>query len=284
MTTKTPLRYPGGKSRLTNFIKMVMDKNKLVGGEYAEVYAGGAGVAVNLLSCGYASRVHINDVNPFIFSFWKCVFEQSDKLCELIWNTPVTMETWHAQKVVFENAKGRSSLELAFAAFFLNRTNRSGILSGGVIGGKDQTGKWKIDARYNKENLCLKIETISGFSDRVSIYQLDAEVFLSKVASKLPPESLIFLDPPYFVKSERLYQNLYSAKDHARLAKKVRRLRRPWLISYDDVAEIRTLYYGLRRISYGIQYSAADRSFGDEVIFVQPRMKIGSIKDPLAVA
>jgi DNA adenine methylase len=284
MTTRTPLRYPGGKSRLTGFVKLVMDQNGLSGGEYMEPYAGGAGVALNLLSSDHAAHVHINDINEAIFAFWKCVFDDPDNLCQLIHDTPVTMDTWHQQKAVFENQTGKSTLELGFAAFFLNRTNRSGILTGGVIGGKKQLGKWKIDARYHKENLCLKIETLSTFADRVSLYNLDAELLLNRIGKALPKKSLTFLDPPYFVKSKRLYEDLYTPKDHARIAERVKKLKRPWIISYDKVPQISRLYFDLRGLSYDLPYSAGRKHNGAEVIFVSSYLQDTGISDPLTVS
>jgi DNA adenine methylase len=236
------------------------------------------------LSSGHANRVHINDQNPAVFAFWKSVFETPDELCRLIRETPVTMRTWHLQKGVLENSCTAETLELGFATFFLNRTNRSGILDGGVIGGKEQKGKWKIDVRYHKDNLCLKIETLSTFADRVSLYNLDAEKFLKQIGRKLPRKTLIYLDPPYYVKSDRLYQNLYSPTDHARIAKQVRKLKKPWVISYDDVPQVRNLYHGLRMLSYKLPYSAGKKHMGAEAIFLAPRLKEIAITDPLEVS
>jgi DNA adenine methylase len=275
-TTLTPLRYPGGKSRLAPFIKRLMDHNQLTGGEYVEVYAGGSGVALALLSSGHANRVHINDLNPGVFAFWKSVFKHCDELCQLIRETPVSMRTWRRQREIFTAGGNGDDLALGFATFFLNRTNRSGILTGGVIGGKEQSGKWRMDVRYNKDALSLKIETISTFADRVRLYQLDAEKFLKMLVPRLPKKSLIYLDPPYFSKSKRLYQDLYSAKDHARLSRQVRKISRPWLISYDDVAPVRQLYDGCRRIRYGLPYSAGQKCSGAEVLFFSRRVKIPS--------
>jgi DNA adenine methylase len=261
-----------------------MDVNGLTGGEYVEPYAGGAGIALNLLSSGHAERVHINDLNPAVFAFWKSVFEEPDELCQLIRDTPVTMTTWHLQKAILADARNASTLQLGFATFFLNRTNRSGILDGGVIGGKEQKGKWKIDVRYHKENLCLKIGTISTFSDRVSLYNLDAELLLKQIGPTLPRRTLIYLDPPYYVKSDRLYQNLYVAADHARIAKAVRKLGKPWVISYDDVQEVRELYVGLRMLSYKLPYSAGKKHMGAEAIFLAPRLNDLTITSPLEVS
>ena len=218
MSTLTPLRYPGGKSKLTGFIKMVMDLNGLAGGEYVEAYAGGCGVALGLLSSGHAERVHINDLNPSVHSFWKCVFEEPDALCRLIRDTDVTMDTWYRQRHTIQNPRQYSQLERGFAAFFLNRTNRSGILTGGAIGGTEQSGKWTMDVRYNRDALCLKIDTISTFADRVTLYNLDAEVLIETVIPQLPENTLIYLDPPYYMKAKRLYQDSYTPADHARIA------------------------------------------------------------------
>lgn len=260
-----------------------MDDNRLTGGEYAEPYAGGAGIAVNLLSSGHATHVHINDINPAVFAFWKCVFESSDDLCHLIRQTPVSIKTWNAQREVMKAPASATRLELGFATFFLNRTNRSGILDGGVIGGKEQNGKWKIDARYNKDNLCHKIETLSTFGERVSLYNLDAEEFIRIVVPKLPRKTLVYFDPPYFVKSGRLYQNLYSPSDHSRIASKVAKLRKPWVISYDDVPQIREMYSNFRMISYPLPYSAAKKYLGAEALFLSPRLKDVDVASPLEV-
>ena len=267
MTTLTPLRYPGGKSRLTPFVEMLMEVNGLTGGHYVEPYAGGAGLAISLLVSGHASKIHINDLNPAVFAFWKCVFGDTDKLCALIRKTPVTMKTWAKQKAVLEDAENQDMLSLGFAAFFLNRTNRSGILTGGVIGGKEQLGKWGIGARFHKENLCLKIERAAGYASQVEVYSQDAEVFLRNLVAKLPKKSFIYLDPPYYVKSKRLYKDLYSPDDHARIAKFVQRLKRPWMISYDDVPAVRELYTQRRLVSYALSYSAATKYRGDEALF-----------------
>lgn len=283
MLTRTPLRYPGGKSRLTGFLRLVMDKNELAGGEYVEVFAGGAGVALGLLASGHASRVHINDLDPAIFSFWKSVFEAPHELCKLIQDVKVDVATWNRQRHILSQPESHSFIELGFAAFFLNRTNRSGILLGGLIGGKNQDGEWKMDVRFNKENLCLKIEEISCYSDQVNLYNLDAEALLKTVVKKLDSKSLVYLDPPYFVKSKRLYRDTYVAEDHQRLAKEITGLHVPWVVSYDDVKEIRDIYAGHRRMRYKLSYSAGTKFSGNEVIFLSPGLKTTKCSSPMEV-
>lgn len=171
----TPLRYPGGKSKVANYIKLLFELNGIRDGIYVEPYAGGAGVALALLLDEYVSEIHINDLNPSIYSFWSAVLNQTEELCDLISVTPVSMEEWSKQYEIQEQPDGKTTLELAFSTFFLNRTNRSGIISkAGVIGGKDQTGKWKIDARYNKEELIKRIRFIAMYRDRINLTRLDA--------------------------------------------------------------------------------------------------------------
>src|SRR5581483_2520572 len=280
-TTHTPLRYPGGKSRLAPFVRQILDENGLTGGEYAEPYAGGSGIALSLLITGDASRVHINDLNSRVYAFWKSVFQQPDELCKLIRDTSVTIRSWKRQRSIFHAPNDHSELEVGFATFFLNRTNRSGILTGGVIGGINQRGRWKINARYNKTALCLKIERIATYADRVFVYNLDAEVFLTKLPRFLSGKSLVMLDPPYYRRSQRLYQNLYEHHDPARIAKIVTNLKVPWIISYDDEPEVRKLYSSFRNRTYGLLYSAAEKYIGMEVLFFSPKLKLPREPSPV---
>lgn len=281
MLTRTPLRYPGGKSRLTGFMRLVMDRNNLTGGDYVEVFAGGAGVALGLLVSGHASRVHINDLDPAIHAFWKSVFDEPHALCRKVRDAKVNIETWKRQREILAAPKDHATLELGFAAFFLNRTNRSGILQGGLIGGKEQSGEWKMDVRFNKDALSLKIEEISCFADQVHLYGLDAEALLKTLIPKLGAQCLVYLDPPYYVKSQRLYRDHYSPEDHQRLAKKVSMLQVPWVVSYDDVEEVREMYAGHRRMRYKLSYSAATKYAGEEVLFVSPGLKLAQGTTPM---
>lgn len=280
-TTHTPLRYPGGKSRLTPFVRQILEMNDLKGGEYVEPYAGGSGVALGLLLNGDVSRVHINDLNTRVFAFWRSVFQQPDELCKLIRDTRVSVSSWRRQRNVFSSPSDHSELEVGFATFFLNRTNRSGILTGGVIGGLNQTGRWKIGARYNKITLCLKIERIATYANQVFVYNVDAEKLLAKLATSLPRKSLILLDPPYYRKSQRLYQDLYKSDDHARIASMVGKLKLPWMISYDDEPDIKKLYRGFRKRTYGLLYSAAEKYTGTEVLFFSPKLKLPKVSLPI---
>jgi len=266
----TPLRYPGGKGKLTAYIKALMKENRLLDGEYVEPYAGGAAIALELLFHEYVARIHINDVSRPVYSFWKSVLRHTEALSKLIIDTGLTVKSWDKQKNILEHADDYDNLALGFATFFLNRTNRSGILNGGIIGGRDQTGPWKIDARYNAAELVQRIKAIAGMGHRIKLTRQDALKFLKAGTAKWPQKTLIYIDPPYYVKGRDLYYDFYEPKDHAKVATFITESinRQKWIVSYDNVPAIRDLYRGAPHIVYDIGYSAAKTSKqGSEVMF-----------------
>lgn len=273
----TPLRYPGGKGKLAEFLKAIVVRNDLVGGAYVEPYAGGAAVAIELLLLDYVEEIHINDLNPGIYAFWKSVLDHTDELISLIKTTSVTMDEWYAQKAIHSSCSA-DVLQLGFSTFFLNRCNRSGIIKGGVIGGKAQEGKWKLDARFNKDNLVERIEQISRFKDQIFLYNSDAAQLVASLSTKLPKRTLYYLDPPYYVKGKGLYDNFYCHDDHASVASTMGSLDSShWVVSYDDVEQIRSLYSNYRALSYRLSYSAQTREKGGEIMFFSPLMEIPDI-------
>jgi DNA adenine methylase len=263
----SPLRYPGGKGKLARFVADIIRLNGLEDGLYVEPYAGGAAVALELLLTGIVRRIAINDLSRPIYAFWMAVLEQAQELATLIRETEVSMETRdHAKRVLMRgDAQG---VELAFATFFLNRTNRSGILNGGAIGGIDQTGPWKIDARYNKEELIYRINKISRMRGRISLTNLDAIKFINSQNFTWPTRTLVYLDPPYYKKGRDLYYNFYNHQDHIGVALATAQLRHVrWMVSYDDVAPIHVMYEHAPCLRYTIGYSARERGRGTEAMF-----------------
>lgn len=274
----TPLRYPGGKGKLAPYVAAVMEENGLCGGTYVEPYAGGAAVAISLLLSGHAQRVHINDLSREVHAFWKAVLDNTEDLLALISDTPVTMDTWRRMQGILADPDA-SILELGFATFFLNRTNRSGILNGGVIGGKHQTGPWKLDARYNKVDLARRIRTIVDKRSSIHLHQEDARRLIKRLAPRLAELNLIYLDPPYFQKGQGLYLNFYEEGDHALLADTLKGLhpRARWMLSYDAHPTIERLYRTFRGFSYTLNYTAQQRMRGRELIYFSRGMRIPAL-------
>jgi DNA adenine methylase len=253
-----------------------MKANRLLDGEYVEPYAGGAAIALELLFHEYVSRIHINDVSRPVYAFWRSVLQHTDELCRLVRDTPRTVRAWDKQKKILANQANHDVLAVGFATFFLNRTNRSGILNAGIIGGRDQSGAWKIDARYNAKELTSRIEAIAKMRSRISLTKMDALKFLKKGVMRWPKKTLIYLDPPYYVKGRDLYYHFYRHEDHERVARFVldEISAQQWIVSYDDVPEVRELYEGCRRSVYSIGYSARTTSQGTEVMFFSDALDV----------
>jgi DNA adenine methylase len=231
-----------------------------------------------LLLKGHATTVHINDLDPSIHAFWHCVINETEALCRLIRQRPVSAAEWARQRAVQQAPSNHDIVELGFSTFFLNRTNRSGIIcSGGMIGGAAQTGPWKLNARYNKTELVSRIERIASCREQIHLHREDAEQFLLKILPILPSQSLVYLDPPYYVKgTRRLYSNFYNHDDHERIAEVMTTASTPWLVSYDDQIEIRRLYRPFRTRRYHLTYTARDRSDGNEVLIFSDDLIIPS--------
>lgn len=272
----TPLRYPGGKAKLAGFVKRLMKENRILDGEYVEPYAGGAAIAMELLFEEYVEQIHINDVSRPVHAFWKAVLDHTEPLCRLVRDTPLTVRAWDKQRGIMDKPREHDVLELGFATFFLNRTNRSGILNGGIIGGRDQAGPWKIDARYNASELVNRIQSIAAMKDRIKLTRNDALKFLKSGVAKWSSRTLIYLDPPYYVKGRDLYYDFYEPEDHASVAEFVRTgiIRQRWIVSYDNAPPIRQLYKGSPYIAYDIGYSARSASQGSEIMFFGDSLQV----------
>ncbi len=280
---RSPLRYPGGKVKITNFVKLLFLKNGFVGKDYVEPYAGGSNVALNLLFEEYVSHIHINDINRGVYSFWQAVLNNTEQLCRRISKCPLDMKEWRRQKKVQEEANP-TPLDLAFSTFYLNRTNRSGIITGGVIGGNNQRGSWKMDARFNRNELIRRIEKIGRFSSRITLTQEDGAFYLRRKLNGLPKDAFLFLDPPYYAKSRLLYEHNYKHDDHVEVAGLIKRSNRPWIVSYDATPQILKIYRGCTRLHYDLNYSAASPFRGREVMFFSPGLKRPSVKTPAKIS
>lgn len=278
--TFSPLRYPGGKTQLTSFVKNLLLTNNITNGTYIEPFAGGAGVAIQLLLAGDVKSIVINDYDKSIYSIWYSILNNTQKFITLILDTPVTINEWHNQKAIYlQNKNRQNSLEGAFATFFLNRTNVSGIISGGPIGGLKQTGKYKIDCRFNKTDLIKKIKLISDRKEDITLYRKDALEFINLIPENYNSDStLIFFDPPYYVQGKNLYLSFYSNNSHKKLFKKIDILKDfYWITTYDYVPQIAEIYYNAnQKYEYELSYSANQKRRAKEFMFASDKIKISS--------
>lgn len=276
----SPLRYPGGKAKLGEFLSAVIVMNNLQDGVYVEPYAGGAGAALSLLFSERVERIILNDIDRRIFAVWRSILNNSARFLRKLTNKPITIDEWYKQKEIYDHSKRNSELAVGFATFFLNRCNRSGILmNAGPIGGHKQSGKWKINARFNKEELAFRITKISLYRKRIDVYNMDAVEFMHTVVepSVNVHQTLAYLDPPYFDKGSSLYVNHYKPDDHRCLADYVRRRHDyKWLMTYDNVPEIRLLYKDMIQRPFSLNYSTQIKKSGSELLIHNRKLSVPS--------
>lgn len=274
----SPLRYPGGKARLTPFITRLLHEQRPALQEYAEPFAGGAGVALNLLMNEEVRSVRINDLDPGIAAFWRAVFFHTDELVYRVLNTPVDLETWHWARHIYESKSVESDTELGFATFFLNRCNHSGILTARPIGGLEQSGRWKIDARFNKQNLIERITTLGRYQSRILLSELDARDFLAQLELEAA-RVFVYVDPPYLAQGDDLYMNSLGVDDHAALARQLLSSRLRWVLSYDaNDRVIDELYTDLLIARFDINHSANRQHIGQEYFVFSNLVKGNSLE------
>lgn len=271
-TVITPLRYPGGKTQLYEYVKSLIGENNSK--SYIEPYMGGAGVAFKLLINGDVDKLFLNDFDKSIYAFWYSVLNHTDDLIKKINETEVTVQEWKKQKLIQESKDETNDLlELGFSTFFLNRTNRSGILKAGIIGGKSQAGIYKIDCRFNKPELIKRIELISKYRNKINLYNMDAIDFIKKIITRTK-DSFTFFDPPYYNKGPILYTNFYKHSDHEELANIINKHMKNqiWILTYDVEPEIRKLYVDKKHVKYYLRYSISDKNKGIEYMFYSPKI------------
>ena len=283
-TYNTPLRYPGGKQKIAPFVREIILENGLQGISYIEPYAGGAGVAIELLLSGIVGKILLNDSCLSVYSFWNTVLKDPEWLCKKISLASLTIEEWKKQREILRNRVDYSISEIGFATLYLNRCNRSGILSGGVIGGLEQNGYWKMDARFSRKELIRRIEAIANNGDRISVSNKDAEIFIDEYNTSSKSSAFLYCDPPYLKKADRLYLNHYLPDDHKRIAEKIQSIEKEyWIVSYDSSEYIANLYGQRKKFIYNLQYNARRAYLGSELFIFSDALSIPKCSEIKAI-
>jgi DNA adenine methylase len=273
----SPLRYPGGKAGLGPYFARLLSSQSIDIVTYCEPYAGGAGAGLFLLTEGHVDRLLINDLNPGIAAFWRASLTQPETFIDLLDQCRVDLDNWHTQRAIYSTPAGRDDLELGFATYFLNRTNRSGILSARPIGGLEQTGRWKIDARFNKPDLTARIRALAEHADQIEVRQQPATDLLAGLNRRLRPVFL-YVDPPYIAQGDELYMTEHTWQDHNRLAALLRKSPHPWVLTYDNGDRIRSLYPDVRCARFNISHTAQTQKVGKELMFFSRGLRVPDIR------
>ena len=273
----SPLRYPGGKGKLASFMEYMIDQLGHRGGTYIEPFAGGAGIAMELLLRNVVSRIVINDYDKAVWSFWKAILTETDRFVEEIRTVPLTVDEWQKQHEILVTKNDKYSFELGFAAFYLNRTNRSVIIKGGVIGGQEQAKDWKMDVRFKRDELVSRIQKIAARKKDIKLYNKDVNSFIRNYVPLYEENALIYFDPPYFRKGQQLYMNFFNYKDHVRIEQEIReRVNCDWIITYDYEPQIEEIYHNYNICLYDLNYSVSTKRKANELMIFKDGIFIPS--------
>ena len=283
----SPLRYPGGKAKLAPYFKLLVRNNRLLDGTYVEPFAGGGGVGLCLLLHGYVDRIFLNDLSTPVYAFWRALLDKPELFQERILGIELTTEEWLNQRRIFQEANGQISFDLGFATFFLNRTNHSGVLNAGMIGGHAQKSAYGLDARFNRQELAARVKRIARNRSKITVLNLDAAELIDNVqeisGNRRP---LLYIDPPYYRKGRDLYYDFFKPDDHAKLRDVIIYLDPSirWIVSYDNEPEILHLYQGHQMLEYNLNYSVRNGRIGKEVMFfsesiLPPPLADGDLQD-----
>lgn len=268
----SPLRYPGGKTQLYTFISYIIEENNYT--TFYELCAGGANLSLLLLKNKIVNKVIINDYDKGIYSLFFNTLNYPKKLIELIKTVPFDFNDeyspsflayYHKIKKHYNdnlNQYTNTDINLAFETLFLNRTNYSGIIiKSNPIGGLQQNGKYKLNCRFNKKALIKKINLIHTFKNNIILKNQDINQFLA--SNKFNQNTLIFIDPPYVKQGNSLYTCGFNSKQHQQLADNIKKIKSPYIITYDDDKLIQNIYSHQNMYYYSLKYSSNNKNKGN---------------------
>lgn len=267
---------------MANLLREIRHLNDLGDRAIAEPFAGGAGASLSLLYQEDTPEIFINDADQSIHDFWWAVVHKPQRFSEMLSATRVSMAEWRRQRDLYR-AERVSRVRRGFAAFYLNRCNRSGIImNGGPIGGVKQQGEWKLNARFNKKDLLRRCLKVAEYGERIHVSGIDGLKFIS---GRNPKSTLYFIDPPYFEKGKTLYLNSLDESYHVALGERLKSMTdTAWVVTYDDCAEIRRIYRGWATIRpFSLRYAASERRSGKEILIVPKWMRLPKFQTSAAI-
>ena len=263
-TTPSPLRYPGGKTKLYDIVRDIIDTNNLHN-TYIEPFAGGAGLALKLLLNNDVKKIVINDSDLAIYAFWYSVLNNTKQICTFLDTVELSVKKWREMQKIYYHKTEYDLLTVGKSTLYLNRVNVSGVLKGGLIGGIQQEGKYGMDARFNRDALIEKIHKIAERKKQITLCGLDVFDFLKSNTFKYQSNGLVNFDPPYVGKGGKLYLNYFTEADHIKLKRRISQIRKKWIVTYDNCEFIENLYSrypkSLIDVTYGTNVGKKDKEF-----------------------
>ena len=242
----TPLRYPGGKATLINYVEKFLNSNDISVNYILEPYAGTGSISIGLLRDNMVSHASINDADQMVYAFWKTIIDNNKEFIEMVNSVDVTLDAWfNFKKYLIDNPLSTyNQKDVAMAFLFLNRTSFSGIIKAGPLGGKNQNSKYGISCRFNRKRITDKIQFLSQFSDKISVYNQDGIKFMRDMINEYS-DAFIYVDPPYYKVGRLLYNVYFTQEQHEELARYLKSIEeQPWLLSYNNEEFILNLYSG----------------------------------------
>ena len=285
-------RYAGGKSKLRELIiQRLVDIGKPCCLEYREPFFGGGSVGLNyfrhrdkygklFVSRPNFSRLWINDRDYGISCLWTSVIKYPQELCAKVRAFTPSVEAFYDIKNELLSLVHASEdvVDIGFRKLAIHQISYSGLgtMSGGPLGGASQQSKYGIGCRWSPEYICKQIMKIHYEFSHLTVHSEKCTDYdFQDLITDTSVPALLYLDPPYYVKGNVLYQEKFSCEDHTRLATLLHETKHCWLLSYDDCPEIRELYKWAHLESVDVNYSiTAAKKDGKSVSRTKPELLI----------
>lgn len=253
----SPYRYPGGKSKVIDYLYWHLESKKT--GVLISPFTGGGSFELAMLEAGVVDKIHMNDLDPGVFSFWWVLkhmpFELINRIEEKL---PTHEEYFQAQQLIKNDYKHADLIEAAWASFLVNRLAYSGVFKANPLGGKFGTSNDLLQ-RWNPHDLVKRINKIHSMADQIKVTQLPAIELIEE--SYWNENATLFIDPPYVVKGKDLYHCYFTEDDHIELSQILDSLHMGFpgadvVVTYDYCELLNTLYRSPVRRVVGRVYSA----------------------------